>query len=106
MQFKRFVLCAGLVAAVAGSSWAEVRLIGAEVAPFVYKEGEVAKGVAYELLREMAKRVGHSGKVEIVPFARALNIAETEADVLCFSIGRNPTREALFQWVTPLLDSA
>ncbi|MDK2125604.1 substrate-binding periplasmic protein [Parachitinimonas caeni] len=83
---------------------AEVRLVAGEVPPFVYRDNGVEKGVAYDLFKEMAKRVGHSGKIEMVPFVRAIEMGKTEPNMLLIPIGRNEAREKSYGWVTGLVE--
>jgi polar amino acid transport system substrate-binding protein len=84
--------------------YAEVRLVAGDVPPFVYTDKGSAKGVAYDLLVEMAKRVKHSGKIDIQPFARMVETGKSEANVLVIPLGRNPSREASYQWIANLVD--
>ncbi|MFC4161510.1 substrate-binding periplasmic protein [Chitinimonas lacunae] len=93
-----------LPALLAVSSWAEVRILAADITPFAYSEDGVAKGAACDLVREMAKRVGHSGKIEVVPLARALETAKHVPNVLIVPIARTPSREASYTWITHLWD--
>lgn len=81
---------------------AEVQLVAGDVAPYSYKEGGADKGVAYDLLKEMAKRVGHSGKIEMQPFVRALESAKSPG-TLAVPIGRNAAREKQYKWIAQLL---
>lgn len=100
----RWVWLLLLWAGLPASAVAEPTMLAGEVAPFSYlREGKVT-GLATDLVREMAKRAGHSGKMELVPFGRALKQAETEPDTLIFIIGRNAAREPLYQWVVNLVD--
>ncbi|MEH6461866.1 substrate-binding periplasmic protein [Chitinimonas sp. JJ19] len=85
-------------------AWGEARIVAGEVPPFVYMEKGAVKGVAADLVREMAKRVGHSGKIDVQPFTRMLETGKTEANVLLIPLGRNAAREASYQWVTGLVD--
>lgn len=96
------LLCSLLLLGFGLSAHAEVQLIAGAVAPFVYREGDVDKGVAYDLLKEMAKRVGHSGKIELQPFVRALESAKAPGS-LAIPIGRNATREKQYKWIVELI---
>lgn len=98
------MLAAALWLGLAGPAAAEVKIIAGEVAPFVYVDGGAAKGVAHDLTKELAKRVGHSGNIETMPFVRALDVGKQGADILLIPIGRNEAREKSYQWVVKLVD--
>lgn len=108
-KIRRWLLCwalpAGLLAGGHGSAAAaEPTLLAGEVAPFSYQRDGQITGLATDLVRAMAQRVGHSGKMELVPFGRALKVAETEPNTIIFIIGRNAAREPLYQWIANLVD--
>lgn len=82
---------------------AETRLVAGEVPPFVYMDKGAPKGVAYDLLKEMAKRTGHSGKIDVQPFARMVETGK-EPGTLVIPLGRSAAREPNYQWVVNLVD--
>ena len=89
--------------AVAPAAGAEVRLIVDDIGPFSFRDGERIRGVSYDLLREMAARVGHSGTITPVPLARELEMAKRERDVIG-TLVRNREREASYTWIVKLFD--
>jgi polar amino acid transport system substrate-binding protein len=60
-------------------------------------------GLSVELVREMAKRVGHSGRIKVVPWARGYKDLQAKPNIALFSTYRSVARESLFKWVGPLL---
>lgn len=60
-------------------------------------------GVAVELVREIARRVGHSGQIKVVPWARGYKDTQEISNTALFSTYRSAARESMFKWVGPLL---
>ena len=106
--------CLILAAAVAtGCAHAqELRLLAAELPPYTYQVPSASvsetpgpgRGVIHELVAEMARRVGHSGRIEYLPWYRAQEIAQTEANVGILALTRSPEREDRYRWLVELLD--
>lgn len=73
--------------------------------PYSYRSlhGEVL-GLSVEQVREIIRSSGADIRytIEVLPWARALALAETQADHCVFLTARTPELEARFQWVTPL----
>lgn len=71
--------------------------------PLNYQDEQgVAKGFSVELLQLMAARAGLDLGCNVLPWQRAMQAAETEADAVLFSLTRTPEREGRFQWVGPI----
>ncbi len=60
-------------------------------------------GISVELVREMARRVGDPGIIQVVPWARGYKDARELANTALFSTAWSPERDSLFKWVGPLL---
>ena len=84
-----------------------VTLIGAEVPPFVMHEAKpLGPGLTAEIVLVAAQRLGEPAPLDVKPFVRALMITANGHDSLLVPPGRIPEREALFRWVSPLVDEA
>ncbi|MEF8759411.1 MAG: hypothetical protein V5B36_06710 [Candidatus Accumulibacter sp. UW25] len=67
----------------------KLRLLAAELPPYTFQVppvsvGEtpgVKQGLVYEVVSEMAKRVGHSGLIEFMPWGEAQRIAQTQPNI-------------------------
>ncbi|MYM68180.1 transporter substrate-binding domain-containing protein [Pseudoduganella sp. FT55W] len=98
-------LVGGLCAPVAA---VELHLVGAETSfyciPPAPGSTDAPSGLAYELAGEMARRVGHPGKIQLYPLARALMMAATTPGTLVVPVSRIPAREKLYQWQVPILE--
>lgn len=93
----------GLCASPAMAS--ELAVYSGVIPPYSYLDGDKPKGIAVELFQEMAKVVGHSGKIHFLPWKRAVKTVEdalTEP-ALVLPLNRSPEREKRFSWVVPLL---
>lgn len=67
------------------------------------KDGKIT-GFSTEVLEAVLKEIGVTGNIKVQPWARAMNTAQVEPNVLIYSIGRNEQRESLFKWVGQIND--
>ncbi|CAK0770411.1 putative Amino acid ABC transporter substrate-binding protein [Azospirillaceae bacterium] len=81
----------------------QVHLITAELAPYSFMRGDRAVGVCYDLVMEMAKRVGYSGGIEFIPWARAQQMVQDDPSAILVQQSRSPERERQYRWIAPLL---
>ncbi len=103
-----FWLAAALVAAPAA---AELRLLAAELPPYTFQvpPATVAEypgpgqGLVHEVVFEMARRVGHSGTIEYLPWFRAQEIALSQPDIGILALTRSPEREDRYRWIAKIL---
>lgn len=70
--------------------------------PLNYQDEQGAQGFSVELLRLMAAQAGLGLELQVLPWARAVQMAEANANSVLFSLTRTPEREAQFQWVGPI----
>ncbi len=109
MQIKRAFAFA---VTVLGSAWlltepakaAEYRFIAGPVAPYAIDDGgTLAGGVHVDTLSEIARRVGASAEVELMPWARAYNTVLKKDNHIIAMMMRSAPREDLFTWIIPVL---
>ena len=109
MSRLALLMCAIFVVAPARA--AELRLITAELPPYTFQmpPATVAEfpgpgqGLVQEVVAEMARRVGHSGTIEYMPWARAQQIAMTEPNIGILSLTRSPEREDKYRWLVKIV---
>ena len=98
--------------ALAGAAHAqELRLLAAELPPYTYQVPSASvsehpgpgRGVLHGLVQELARRVGHSGRIEYMPWFRAQEIARQGPRVGILALTRSPEREPHYQWLVELL---
>jgi len=58
-------------------------------------------GRATEKIRELMTRTGTDYKIELLPWKRALMMAQTQGHTCVYSTSRTPERESRFKWVGP-----
>ncbi|KKO45238.1 hypothetical protein WG68_10930 [Arsukibacterium ikkense] len=63
--------------------------------------GEVA-GATVELIRLLLQRLDQPATIELLPWARAFELAQSQQNTALFETVRNKEREARFKWVGPL----
>jgi polar amino acid transport system substrate-binding protein len=89
-------------------SWAaatELQLYTEENPPINFSHNGQPDGLSVAAVRELLRRTGDSGTIHMVPWARGYKRAQSRANVGLFVTVRTPEREALFQWVGPLLST-
>lgn len=88
--------------------WAQppVKVMTEKLPPFNYvKHGRVV-GISSELVKhifEQAQVPLEGGDIQVYPWARAYSEVQTIENTALFSTARTEEREALFQWVGPLV---
>ncbi|HEV6965101.1 MULTISPECIES: substrate-binding periplasmic protein [Roseateles] len=94
----------GLPVQAALAAPAPGRLLGVteNLPPLNYLEDQRPQGFSVELLRLMAREAGLDLDLEVLPWQRAMQLAESRRDSILFSLTRSPEREAQFQWVGPI----
>lgn len=70
--------------------------------PLNYLDEQGPQGFSVELLRLMAAQARLGLQLQVLPWARALQVAESSPHSVLFSLTRTPEREAQFQWVGPI----
>jgi len=87
-------------------------LLAAELPPYTYQVPSASVSempgpgltAEHDLVVELARRVGHSGRIEYPPWYRAQEIAQTEPNVVILALTRSPEREDKYRWLVELLD--
>ena len=72
------------------------------LAPLNYHDETGPQGFSVELLRKMTAAAGVPLALQVLPWVRAVQMAEAEPASVLFSLTRTPEREAQFQWVGPI----
>ena len=93
----------GLLVVLCAPVEAQLRLLTEDAPPMSFlREGEPS-GLAVEVVRALLARTGDSGQIELMPWTRALHLAQQDEDVALFSTVRTPERENRFQWGGPIV---
>ena len=99
-----------LAAALPAASADELRLLAAELPPYTYHQppptvSEIGepRGVVYQVVREMARRIGHSGTIEFVGWTYAQELAKAGPNIGILALTRSPEREPLYNWMVEVV---
>jgi polar amino acid transport system substrate-binding protein len=95
----------------AAPAQAELRLLAAELPPYTYQVPSASvseqpgpgRGMLHDIVTEMARRVGHSGRIEYMPWYRAQEIAQSEPNTGILALTRSPEREDKYRWLVKLM---
>ncbi len=98
-------LAFGILGDPAAGSAETLRLVTEIYPPLNYIENGQIKGSSIDQVRLIMKAAGIAYSVELMPWARAMALAEKEPDFCVFTAVRNAEREAKFKWVGPLMYS-
>jgi polar amino acid transport system substrate-binding protein len=80
-----------------------IKIYTEDFAPFNYMSDTGLTGAGTDVVREMAARLGHDGKFEVLPWKRALQIVDNEPGTAVFSMVRTSEREDEYKWVGPII---
>lgn len=83
---------------------AELKLFSIDFPPYTYQTPNGGAGVMYEVVQELAKRVGQTTQVEFMPWARARLETEKISNGGVFPLARTTEREKNYSWVAHILD--
>jgi polar amino acid transport system substrate-binding protein len=104
MRFIIAALAASLLPFAAPAD--ELRLVTAELPPYTFhvppptvSESGAPMGIVHEVVAEMARRVGHSGTIEYMPWTRAQELAMAGGNIGILSLTRTAEREPRYKWV-------
>lgn len=83
-----------------------LRLVTGELPPYTFhvppptvaEQGE-PQGLVFEVVREVARRIGHPLGIEFMPWPRAQELAMTTPGIGILSLTRSPEREERYAWV-------
>lgn len=89
---------------VSGTAHAQtLRLLTEEYPPYNFSRNGVISGAAVEQAELIMKALSTPYSLEILPWARALSLAENQPWTCLFTTGHDNERDKRFKWVEPLL---
>jgi len=99
--FRRLALLLPVLAALPFPAAAqELRILTEELPPYNMTQNGQVTGLGTEVVQAVLKEAGMGGTaIQVLPWARAYDIALNDENVLIYSIARTPQREKLFKWV-------
>lgn len=104
---RRSILLAPPLALLVGrlalaQSGEQLRWLGGDLPPFVWKGSNGPQGYAYELLVLMAQKLGRKPDLAFFPWARSVKLTLEGETYGVFPLARTADREAQFRWLIPL----
>ncbi|MDD3310732.1 transporter substrate-binding domain-containing protein [Pseudodesulfovibrio sp.] len=76
-----------------------------EYYPFTHNDHGEVQGISVDLLRRVWARLGvQEQPIDVLPWARAYELARLQPGTMLFSMARTPERESLFRWAGPILE--
>ena len=94
-----FLLTASGLSFASDPTTAPIRVVTEELPPYNMAENGVVTGLSTEILQAVMAGLGLNPKIEILPWARAYDLAHHSDNVLIYSMARTQEREHLFEWV-------
>lgn len=82
-----------------GVSAAPLRIVTEDLPPYSMMVNDKVGGLSTEVVQALLTELGLQAPIEIMPWARAYDLALHEQNVLIYSMTRSAEREALFHWV-------
>jgi polar amino acid transport system substrate-binding protein len=82
-----------------GASASPLRIVTEDLPPYSMMVDDQVSGLSTEVVKALLAELGLQASIEIMPWARAYDLALHEQNVLIYSMTRSTEREALFHWV-------
>jgi polar amino acid transport system substrate-binding protein len=97
-------IIAGVLTLLATAAYAEpLKLVTEDYPPYSFRDGALLKGSSIDQVNLLMQDAGLDHTIEIMPWARALALAEKQIDHCVFTTTHNAERDPQFKWVEPLL---
>ena len=92
-------LLTGGVPAFAAPAEPAIRIVTEEFPPYNLADSGHVSGLSTEVVEAVLQELGVHPEIQLMPWARAYDIALKSENVLIYSITRTAQREKLFKWV-------
>lgn len=94
-----------LLACLEGANAKPLQVVTEELPPYNMRAGGKVSGMCTEIVEAVFREMGIDPDIQMMPWARAYDLALHADNVMIYSITRTPDREALFQWVGPIVST-
>lgn len=92
------LLAAPLSRAASPGLPSEIEIVTEELPPYNFTDFGKVTGLSTQVVQAVLDRLGIVGHFRMLPWPRAMRRAESEPNVLIYSIVRNAERESRFKW--------
>jgi polar amino acid transport system substrate-binding protein len=83
-----------------------LRVLTEDLPPYQIVTGhKVVAGSAYLQVEAILQAAGVNCRTEVIPWARAYEVARSQPNTLIYSLARLPARENMFVWLAPLVNA-
>ncbi|MBE0368115.1 substrate-binding periplasmic protein [Pseudoalteromonas aurantia] len=80
-----------------------IRVVTEDLPPYqIVKDTRIVAGSSFQIVKRALSIAGYQQNIEVLPWARAYKIAQTQPNTLIFSIAKTPERAPLFHWLYKL----
>lgn len=80
----------------------QLKILTEDNPPLSFEKNGRPGGFSVEVVREILTRLGCRAPIRVTPWARGLQMLDTQPNVALFSTARTPDRESRYRWVGPL----
>jgi polar amino acid transport system substrate-binding protein len=101
LLISRFLLIALLGVSCHAHS-AKLTIVTEHLPPLSYEEHGVVTGYSTEIVNAILSNANLQAPIQVLPWARAYQLAQTQANTLIFSMTRTKEREQEFVWIGPV----
>lgn len=82
-----------------------LQLTTEENRPYSYRDAGQLRGMAVDVVRELARRTGEQIEIDVQPWTRSYQKVRRGESLVLFPVVRTAERERLFHWVGPITAS-
>ena len=82
---------------------AELTILTENLPNLNYMQNGELVGMSVDIVKEIQKKGGSKKQIQVLPWARAYNIALMDENVVLFSTTYTTSRKDLFKWICPLI---
>jgi len=108
MRTSSFLSCLALLVlasghAIGAEAPSSLRILTAENPPLNFTRNDELTGLSVEVVRELQRRTGSGGDIELVAWPEGYEALLGQGDVALFSTTMTAERKELFQWAGPIV---
>jgi polar amino acid transport system substrate-binding protein len=101
--YLSFVLAICVMGYARTAAAADLELCAGDIPPFAHQQGKVGQGVVYEIVSQLATRLGQRSTITFLPWKRCQELAQAKKNVAIFPLARTPEREKKYTWILEVL---
>ncbi|TQV85856.1 substrate-binding periplasmic protein [Aliikangiella coralliicola] len=91
-----------LISNMAFANSQKIKIVTEHFPPLQIKNEDSLSGFSIDVINELLSTTEVKAEIDVLPWARAIKIADTRKNTMIFSITRTPEREHKYQWIGAL----